>query len=126
MARALLVEDNDFNSDMLSRRLRRSGWEVVLAQDGLQGLQIASTNAFDVILMDMSLPEMDGWHLAEALKSHDKTSKTPIIALTAHAMMGDRERAIECGCDDFEAKPIEFARLLKKMSALSQRNACSS
>ena len=109
---------------MLSRRLRRSGWDVMLARDGLQGFQLASNNSFDVILMDMSLPEMDGWHLAEALKNQGHTSNIPIIALTAHAMIGDRERAIECGCDDFEAKPIEYARLLQKMTALSQPVGC--
>jgi two-component system, cell cycle response regulator DivK len=119
MPKVLLIEDNEFNRDMLSRRLVRSGWEVVLAHDGPQGLERAANEPIDLILMDMSLPGIDGWSLTQVLKSDCRTLHIPVIALTAHAMNGDRERALQAGCDEFETKPIEYARLLKKMVLLS-------
>jgi CheY-like chemotaxis protein len=114
--RVLLVEDNEFNRDMLSRRLRRSGWEVEVATDGVQGLERARAGDFDLILMDMSLPEMDGWSVTRLLKGSSHTRDIPIIALTAHAMNGDREKALLAGCDEFETKPVEYSRLLGKMT----------
>jgi CheY-like chemotaxis protein len=114
----LLVEDNEFNRDMLSRRLIRSGWHVEVAADGVQGLKRARDEEFDVILMDMSLPEMDGWDVTRLLKENQLTRRIPIIALTAHAMTGDREKAIMAGCDEFETKPVEYSRLLGKMAWL--------
>ncbi len=116
VGKVLLVEDNEFNRDMLSRRLKRSGWQVEVAVDGVQGLERARDGAFDLILMDMSLPEMDGWSVTRLLKEHLQTRSIPIIALTAHAMNGDRERAILAGCDEFETKPVEYSRLLGKMT----------
>ena len=115
MAKILLVEDNELNRDMLSRRLIRKGFEVVIAVDGLKGIEAAQGGGFDLILMDMSLPEVDGWEATRRLKADPRTSPTPIVALTAHAMAGDRERAIEAGCDDYDSKPIEFPRLLSKI-----------
>jgi len=114
--KVLLVEDNEFNRDMLSRRLKRSGWQVEVAVDGVQGLERAREGAFDLILMDMSLPGMDGWSVTRLLKESPRTRAIPIIALTAHAMNGDRERAILAGCDEFETKPVEYSRLLGKMT----------
>jgi CheY-like chemotaxis protein len=114
----LLVEDNEFNRDMLSRRLTRSGWRVVVEVDGLRGLERARSEAFDLILMDMSLPGMDGWSVTRLLKEDPITSSIPIIALTAHAMNGDREKAISAGCNEFETKPVEYSRLLGKMAWL--------
>jgi CheY-like chemotaxis protein len=125
MSKVLLIEDNEFNRDMLSRRLVRSGWEVVLAHDGPQGLERAANEHFDLILMDMSLPGIDGWSLTQVLKSDRRTLHIPVIALTAHAMIGDRERALQAGCDEFETKPIEYARLLEKMVSLSNMRAPS-
>lgn len=116
--KVLLVEDNEFNRDMLSRRLIRSGWHVEVAADGVQGLKRARDEEFDVILMDMSLPEMDGWDVTRLLKENQLTRRIPIIALTAHAMTGDREKAITAGCDEFETKPVEYSRLLGKMAWL--------
>ncbi len=116
--RVLLVEDNEFNRDMLSRRLTRSGWRVVVEVDGLRGLERARSEAFDLILMDMSLPGMDGWSVTRLLKEDPITSSIPIIALTAHAMNGDREKAISAGCNEFETKPVEYSRLLGKMAWL--------
>ena len=123
MAKVLLVEDNEFNRDMLSRRLNKRGWDVHQAHDGPQALARAQAETYDLILMDMSLPDIDGWNLTKIFKSDDRTSKTPIIALTAHAMNGDRERALEAGCNEFETKPIEFARLLHKMHELAGQPA---
>lgn len=117
MPRILLVEDNELNRDMLSRRLRRKGFEVEMAVDGLRGLEAARGGSFDLILMDLSLPEVDGWEAARRLKADPLTRSIPIIALTAHAMAGDRERAIESGCDDYDSKPVEFPRLLAKIRA---------
>ena len=120
MPRILLVEDNDLNRDMLSRRLERRGYEVVLAVDGQDGVTRAVADTPDIILMDMSLPVMDGWEATRRLRAEPKTKSIPIIALTAHAMSGDREKALEAGCDDYDTKPIEFARLLGKIDALLQ------
>ncbi len=118
MAKILLVEDNETNRDMLARRLARRGYEVVIAVDGNESVQLAQTEAPDLILMDMSLPVLDGWEATRQLKTAPKTQSIPIIALTAHAMPGDREKAIEAGCDDYDIKPIEFPRLLGKIQAL--------
>jgi len=118
MPRILLVEDNELNRDMLSRRLQRKGYEVAMATDGRQGVEMAAAGGFDLILMDMSLPEIDGWEATRQLRAAPATAKVPIIALTAHAMAGDRDKAIEAGCDDYDTKPIELDRLLGKMTAL--------
>jgi two-component system, cell cycle response regulator DivK len=118
MPKILLVEDNEMNRDMLSRRLERKGMQVIVALDGQQGVDIARTEAPDLILMDMSLPVLDGWAATRQLKSQAETQTIPIIALTAHAMAGDREKCIEAGCDDYDTKPIEFPRLLGKIQAL--------
>jgi two-component system, cell cycle response regulator DivK len=118
MAKILLVEDNEMNRDMLSRRLIRNGYEVVIAIDGQQGVAMALSERPDLILMDMSLPVIDGWEATRQVRANDATRKIPVIALTAHAMSGDREKAIEAGCDDYDTKPVEIARLLTKMTAL--------
>jgi CheY-like chemotaxis protein len=118
MAKILLVEDNEMNRDMLSRRLTKKGHDVVIAVDGKQGVEMASSEAPEIILLDMSLPVMDGWEAARNLKANDATKTIPIIALTAHAMAGDRERCIEAGCDDYDTKPVEFKRLLGKIVEL--------
>jgi two-component system cell cycle response regulator DivK len=117
MHRILLVEDNELNRDMLKRRLSSRGYEVTVACDGRQGVMLAIGTSFDMILMDMSLPEMDGWEATRQLRANPRTSFTPIIALTAHAMAGDRDRAIEAGCDDYDTKPIDLPRLLEKIEA---------
>ena len=118
MARILLVEDNEMNRDMLSRRLIRNGYEVFLAMDGQQGVNMALSERPDLILMDMSLPVIDGWEATRQIKANDATRRLPVIALTAHAMAGDREKAMEVGCDDYDTKPVEIARLLGKIAAL--------
>jgi CheY-like chemotaxis protein len=118
MARILLVEDNEMNRDMLSRRLGKKGYEVVIAVDGQEGVDMASSENPDIILLDMSLPVMDGWEAARRLKGDAATSSIPIIALTAHAMAGDREKCLEAGCEDYDTKPVEFKRLLGKIDAL--------
>jgi two-component system cell cycle response regulator DivK len=118
MPRILLVEDNEMNRDMLSRRLQRRGYEVIIAVDGPQGVAIAQSQAPDLVLMDMSLPLMDGWEATRTLKAAPETKHIPVIALTAHAMSTDRDKALEAGCDDYDTKPIEFPRLLGKMEAL--------
>lgn len=118
MTKVLLVEDNELNRDMLTRRLQRRNYEIVLAEDGLAGVRLAAEASPDLILLDMSLPELDGWEAARRLKADPATSSIPIIALTAHAMAGDRERALQAGCDDYDTKPIELPRLLEKMSNL--------
>ena len=117
MPKILLVEDNEMNRDMLSRRLVRSGFEVVIAVDGGQGVAMASSEKPDLILMDMSLPVLDGWEATRKLKADPATASIPVIALTAHAMETDREKAMAAGCDDFDTKPIELPRLLEKMKA---------
>lgn len=118
MPKILLVEDNEINRDMLSRRLERRGYRVATALDGEQGVSMAGLEAPDLILMDMSLPVLDGWEAARRLKAAPETRAIPIIALTAHAMVGDREKAIESGCDDYDTKPVEFQRLLEKIETI--------
>jgi len=118
MPKILLVEDNEMNRDMLSRRLQRKGYEVAIAVDGLQGVEMGRSGDYDLILMDMSLPELDGWEATRRLRTEPEAGAIPIIALTAHAMAGDREKALEAGCDDYDTKPIELQRLLSKMEAL--------
>ena len=118
MAKILLVEDNEMNRDMLARRLERRGYQVVIAIDGDQGVRLAQVEEPDLILMDMSLPVLDGWEATRQLRAMPATQAIPIIALTAHAMAGDREQALQAGCDDYDSKPIEFARLLGKIQAL--------
>ncbi len=122
--RLLLVEDNEMNRDMLSRRLMRKGFEVLLAVDGQEGIAIAVAERPDLILMDMSLPELDGWAATRSLKTNPDTHRIPVIALTAHAMMGDRERCLDAGCDDYDTKPIDFPRLLNKIQALLPATPC--
>ena len=117
MPKILLVEDNEMNRDMLSRRLIRKGYEIELAVDGQQGVEKARTGNPDLILMDMSLPVMDGWEATRQIKADDAVKQIPVIALTAHAMAGDREQALAAGCDDYDTKPIEFPRLLAKIEA---------
>ena len=121
MARILIVEDNEMNRDMLSRRLERRGYEVVIAVDGAEGVDKAGTEAPALILMDMSLPVVDGWDATRRIKAAPATRAIPVIALTAHAMSGDREKAVEAGCDDFDTKPVDLARLLGKIEALLAR-----
>lgn len=111
----LLVEDNELNSDMLSRRLRRKGYEVIIAVDGREGVHLAFSTLPHLILMDMSLPIVDGWEATKQIKENPQTKHIPIIALTAHAMAGDREKTIAAGCDDYETKPIDFSLLLEKI-----------
>lgn len=118
MTKILLVEDNELNRDMLSRRLQRKGYEVVLAVDGDQGVGLAGAELPDLILMDMSLPVLDGWEATRRLKDTPATESIPIIALTAHAMADDRDRALKAGCDDYDTKPVDLARLLGKIEAL--------
>lgn len=118
MARILLVEDNEMNRDMLSRRLEKRGYQVLMAVDGKQGLEMARAESPDLILMDMSLPEIDGWEATRQLKASEATRAIPVIGLTAHAMAGDREKCLEAGCNDYDIKPIELPRLLEKMQAL--------
>ena len=117
----LLVEDNDMNRDMLSRRLQRRGFDVVIAVDGQEGVELARSAAPELILLDMSLPVIDGWEVAKALKSDASTAAIPIIALTAHAMADDRDKALGAGCDDYDTKPVELPRLLGKMDGLLGR-----
>jgi len=120
MPKILLVEDNEFNRDMLSRRLQRKGFEVIIAEDGESGIRLAQESRPDLILMDMDLPVLDGWEATRRLKADPAMSSIPVLALTAHAMKSDHDRAMACGCDDFATKPIEFTVLLDKiMRALS-------
>ena len=121
MPKILLVEDNEMNRDMLSRRLERKGYEVVLALDGESGVEMATSQAPDLVLMDMSLPVLDGWEATRRLKANAATRHIPVIALTAHAMSSDREKALEAGCDEYDTKPIELPRLLGKIEALLSR-----
>lgn len=118
MPKILLVEDNEMNRDMLSRRLKRKQYEVVMAVDGSEGVEATRLEQPDLVLMDMSLPVIDGWEATRQLKANPQTEKIPIIGLSAHAMTGDREKALEAGCDDYDTKPIELTRLLGKMEAL--------
>ena len=121
MPKILLVEDNEMNRDMLSRRLERRGFEVVIAVDGAQAVAMASSEAPALILMDMSLPVFDGWEATRRIKAAPETKAIPVIALTAHAMSGDRDKSLAAGCDDYDTKPIELPRLLEKMEALLNR-----
>lgn len=123
MAKILLVEDNEMNRDMLSRRLERKGYQVIIAVDGNEGVAKAQTEAPDLILMDMSLPVLDGWEATKILKTFPATQTIPVIALTAHAMAGDREKALQAGCDDYDTKPIELPRLLEKIEKLLPRQS---
>jgi CheY-like chemotaxis protein len=118
MVKILLVEDNEMNRDMLSRRLERRGYEVVIAVDGAAGVAMTILENPNLVLMDMSLPIMDGWEATRQLKANPETQHIPVIALTAHAMSGDREKALEAGCDDYDTKPIELPRLLEKIANL--------
>ncbi len=118
MPKVLLVEDNEMNRDMLSRRLIRRGYEVVFAVDGQQGIDMAASESPDIILMDLSLPVIDGWEATRRVKSQDATKNIPIIGLTAHAMTDDRDRAINAGCDEYDTKPVELERLIGKMERL--------
>jgi len=118
VAKILIVEDNEMNRDMLSRRLQRRGFETLMAVDGEEGLAAAAREKPDVIVMDMGLPVLDGWEATRRLKASEETKRIPIIALTADAMLGDRDKAFEAGVDDFDTKPVDFARLLKKIDAL--------
>ena len=118
MTRVLLVEDNEMNRDMLSRRLRRRGFDVLIAADGEQGVAMAVAESPDLILMDMSLPILDGWEATRRLKTVSDTARIPVIGLTAHAMATDRDKCLEAGCDDYDTKPVELGRLLKKIERL--------
>jgi two-component system cell cycle response regulator DivK len=118
MPKVLIVEDNEMNRDMLSRRLERKGYEIVMAFDGEAGVRMAQSENPDIILMDMSLPIIDGWEATRRVKADPATQNIPVIALTAHAMSGDREKALQAGCDDYDTKPIELPRLLGKMEEL--------
>ena len=118
MTKVLVVEDNEMNRDMLSRRLTRRGFQVIFAVDGQQGVDLARSERPDIILMDMSLPVIDGWEATRRVKSDDATRGVPVIGLTAHAMAGDREKAIEAGCDDYDTKPVELERLIGKIERL--------
>ncbi len=118
MSKILIVEDNELNLDMLSRRLARKGYQVIHARDGVQGLAMVRAERPDLVLMDMSLPEMDGWETTRRLREDEAVGRVPVIALTAHAMQGDREKALAVGCNDYDTKPVEFDRLLGKISAL--------
>jgi len=118
MAKILLVEDNEMNRDMLSRRLQKKGYEVVMAVDGEQGVAMAASESPDLILMDMSLPVVDGWEATRRIKENPATGAIPIIALTAHAMSDDRQKALEAGCNEYDTKPVELPRLLSKIEAL--------
>ena len=121
MIRILLVEDNEMNRDMLSRRLSRKGYEVVIAVDGGEAIRQATDQAPALILMDMSLPVIDGWEATRRLKADAATAVIPVIGLTAHAMEGDRQKCLEAGCDDYDTKPVDLPRLLEKMAAQLQR-----
>ena len=125
MAKILLVEDNEMNRDMLSRRLERRGYQVVIAEDGATGVTKAKSETPDLILMDMSLPVMDGWEATRQIKAVPETQHIPIIALTAHAMAGDEEKALAAGCNDYETKPVDLPKLLTKIDALLQSKGAS-
>ncbi len=117
-SKILLVEDNELNRDMLSKRLQRKGYDVIVAVDGQEGVDLAHTTSPNLILMDLSLPIINGWEATQQLKANPKTKNIPIIALTAHAMVGDREKALQAGCDDYDTKPVEFIRLVEKIENL--------
>ena len=123
MSRILLVEDNEMNRDMLTQRLERKGYEIMIAVDGVEGVNKAKEDNPDLILMDMSLPNVDGWEATRLIKGSEDTKHIPVIALTSHAMAGDRERSLEAGCDEYDTKPIDFFRLLTKIETLLSRKA---
>ncbi len=123
MPKILLVEDNEMNRDMLARRLERRGYQVISAVDGRAGVAMGQSESPDLILMDMSLPVLDGWEATRLLKASSRTRSIPIIALTAHAMSGDRDKALDAGCDDYDTKPVELPRLLDKIESLIKRNS---
>jgi CheY-like chemotaxis protein len=123
MAKVLVVEDNEMNRDMLSRRLQRRGYEVIVSVDGEEGVAKAQSDSPDIILMDMDLPVLDGWAATRKLKSSPDTQSIPVIALTSHAMAGDREKSMDAGCDDYDTKPVEFSRLIEKIEALLSRGS---
>jgi CheY-like chemotaxis protein len=125
MPKILLVEDNEMNRDMLSRRLVRNGFDIAIAVDGRQGVEMAASEKPDLILMDMSLPVMDGWEATRRVKANPETRMIPVIALTAHAMADDREKALAVGCDDFDSKPVDLPRLLQKIKGLLGGNGSS-
>ena len=118
MVKILLVEDNEMNRDMLSRRLIRKKFEVVIAIDGVEGIEMSISEAPDIILMDMSLPVLDGWQATKKIKADPQTKNIPVIAMTAHAMVGDQEKCLQAGCDDYDTKPVQFPRLLYKIKNL--------
>jgi CheY-like chemotaxis protein len=126
MTKILLVEDNEMNRDMLSRRLERKGYSISVALDGQQAVDMAAADPPALILMDMSLPVLDGWEATRRLRADERTRTIPIIALTAHAMQGDEQKTKEAGCDDYDTKPVELPRLLSKMKALLERNSAPS
>jgi CheY-like chemotaxis protein len=123
MAKVLVVEDNEMNRDMLSRRLQRRGYEVIVSVDGEEGVAKAQSDSPDIILMDMDLPVLGGWAATRKLKSSPDTQSIPVIALTSHAMAGDREKSMDAGCDDYDTKPVEFSRLIEKIEALRSRGS---
>jgi CheY-like chemotaxis protein len=123
MPTILVVEDNELNRDMLTRRLNRHGFETIVATDGREGVELTLSRQPDLVLMDMSLPVLDGWEATRMIKSSPKGQSIPVIALTAHAMSGDRERALDSGCDDYDTKPVEFQGLLSKIEALLAKGA---
>jgi two-component system cell cycle response regulator DivK len=126
VAKLLLVEDNEMNRDMLSRRLTRRGYEVAIAIDGAEGLAMAQSEHPDLVLMDMSLPVMDGWEATRQIKAAEGTRHLPVLGLTANAMAGDREKALDAGCDDYDTKPVDLERLLKKIEDLLSRTTAAS
>lgn len=125
MPKILLIEDNEQNRDALSRRLQRQGYTIVIAVDGKEGIAMAQSALPDVILMDLNLPDVDGWEATRRLKAAAETQAIPVMAMTAHAIAGDRERALEAGCDDYHAKPVDFPRLLTQIEALLKKSADS-
>lgn len=125
MSKILLVEDNEMNRDMLSRRLARRGFQVLFAVDGEEGVSMAISERPDLILMDMNMPVLDGWEASRRIKAHPPTAAIPIVALTAHAMSGDREKTLAAGCDDYDTKPVEFDRLLGKITALLDKSGAA-
>ena len=121
MPKILLIEDNEQNRDALARRLQRRGYDVIMAADGQQGIAMAQSELPDLILMDLNLPDVDGWEATRIIKETPKTQAIPIMAMTAHAIAGDQERALQAGCDDYHAKPVEFTRLLEQIEALLKK-----
>lgn len=121
MPKLLLVEDNEMNRDMLSRRLERKGYQVIMAEDGAKGVATAAAELPDLVLMDMNLPVLDGWEATKQIKANPATAAIPVVGLTAHAMSGDREKGMAAGCDDYDTKPVDFNRLLGKIQAVLEK-----